>query len=295
MARLKAFAHVCKVAQALLPVRTGKSAGATLLAILALALCATPARAQYIGNVGLASTVSNFTYAGGLVTVVIPPCDATHTSNCIEMIGQAAHLLNLNYAIGNECEILLDGSADGSHWSTLAAAHFNQSNAAQSQLTTANGYFPLMRVKINPGGTTCAAITGTYSGFQVPLPLSNLALNFSNSAVGAVHNVGGTTIDTPYLFVGCQCFNPNNAVAWLQLFDAHASPILGTTPPTYQAAIPALGAFTLQPGVSLLGTLLLWAGATTTAGGATPVASALTCNFQINYNGPFVPLTPPSP
>ena len=278
MGRLSRLTSVCKLA----------------ILILAGVLCA---RGQYIGNVGQASTASNFTAPASASQTIVPTCDASHTTNCIAMIGQASHLVQVFYPGEAECTVWMDGSNDGVNWATLAAITFFHISLPRfgQQTMTANGWYQLIRLKVNPGsGDSCGAMTGTYSGWQYPLPLSPLGANFTSDAVGSAVNLSGLSVDAPYLVQGVSCYNPNSSVAWLELYDHGGTPTLGTDAFFFEQAIPATSSFTYS-GPNLEGTLMFWIAAVTAHAGATPVSTALNCNVQINYNGPFLPLTPSSP
>jgi len=278
MGSLKRFTRLCKMA----------------LVVAAFTAAVRPALAQYIGNVGQASTVSAFTISGGTTEQLVNPCSASITSNCIKMIGQASHLVQLNYGSRAQCTVLLEGSPDGTNWATLGAATWFAISLARfsEQTIVANGYYQLIRLKANPnGGDTCGAMTGNYAGFQTPLPLSPIATQFKSHTVAAAANIAGSTNSTPYLLAGFSCYNPNSSVAWLEFFDTFATVTLGTTPFFYEEAIPAMSTFSYT-GPNVLGLSGFSAAAVTAQGGATPVSTALSCNFQINYSGPFTPITP---
>jgi hypothetical protein len=256
-----------------------------------------PMAGQYLGNVGQASTQTSFAANPHNIQQIIPPCSASVTTNCIKMIGQVSHNVVMAEAGSVECGALLDGSLDGVTWETLASIYFTTSFTAP-RVMVANGYYPLLRLKLNPGGVaTCAAMTGSYSGFQTPLPISNLTQTVYQSAA-AVTQVDShfTTalFNIPSLVEGFACSNTNASVAWLQLFDATSAPTLGTGF-LFQIGLPANGTFVFPAGNAFLLHSLLWMGAATAAGGSTAVGTAVACNFQMNYWGPFSPLNPFSP
>ena len=126
--------------------------------------------------------------------------------------------------------------------------------------------------------------TGTGITTTVGLPLPGIGTGF--------------TIDISAVSTG---------TAWLQLFFAAPGTCNMLTLGTgffFQAAVPPGAWFTYTgPPISMFGTtgltapIQLCAGAATAPGGATPVggANALSCNFQLNYAGPYYPYTPPSP
>lgn len=279
MGRLKRFAHICKI-----------------LGVLALLTLPTPAVAQYLGTVGQASTVSTFSVTPGSSPALVPPCDATHTPpNCIKMIGQVSHLVTVSYkgAGANPCGIFLDGSADGVQWITLASWYFGGGGAPITLM--ANGYYPLIRLNVNPTSINCnEPMTGTYAGFQAPLPLSNLSRNYMSSSVAAPVKPALDAPLYPFIVESVQCYNPNNYTAWLDLFDTALPAVLGGGY-FYEIPIPANSLFIYPPVAALLGLNNFWAGAATASGGSSAVAAPLECGFQMNYWGPFAPLNPLSP
>ena len=287
MGYLTGFANVCK--------RHGGKFSATALLLLSSMMFVPATPAQYIGNVGQASTQSPFTSDAGAFQVLIPTCTTGGQTNCLKMIGQVSHQVIATYAgsVGHPCEVLLDGSLDGVLYQTLSSLYFSGPAATESMV--ANGNYPNLRLKINPGGlSTCAALNGTYTGFQTPLPVSSIATPIHQVASAIAQVNTAVTLNTPYLIAGVQCFNPNGGTAYLQLFDAAASPTLGTAY-FYEIGIPAGAVFNFPLGSSLLGKTILWMGAATAAGGSTAVGTAVDCNFQMNYWGPFAPLNPVSP
>jgi len=284
---MRRFADACK---------TGIQA-CFLLALWLYAFRTLPLRGQYLGNVGQASTQTSFVSAPIGVQEIVPTCTASVSTNCLKMIGQVAHSVVLVHSGSYECGVLLDGSLDGTVWETLGAVYFTTSFSAP-KVIVANGYYPLLRLKFNPGGvSSCGAFTGIYSGFQTPLPLSNLTQTVFQTAAAVTQVDSSFTaalFNIPSLVEGLSCTNPNGGTAWLQLFDAASAPTLGTGF-LFEVGIPASQTFVLPGGNSFLLHSLLWMGAATAAGGSTAVGTALPCNFQMNYWGPFSPLNPFSP
>lgn len=286
MGHLRHFANACKR-------HWGKLTGAALMLLGGMIFVpATPA--QYIGNVGQASTVNPISVGASHAQTILPACSGNQTLNCIKMIGQVGHLLTINYPAGDLCLVWLDGSFDGMSYTTIAQALLIPGTNSPQQLTTANGYYPLLRLKVNPAGAfNCSALTGTYSGFQTPLPITNLAVQH-HVAVSTIAAVGYGVDGVYYLWQGIECSNPNASTAYLQLYDAVVTPTLGTGY-IYEIGIGAGQTWNFPTGLSLLGIYEPWAGAATAAGGSTAVSTALDCNFQHNYWGPFAPLNPVSP
>ena len=112
---------------------------------------------------------------------------------------------------------------------------------------------------------------------------------------------GDPVWSTPAVFTSFQCSNPDPSnEAWLQLFVASGTPTIGQGNMTFGVPAgqtltysgPALSYYGLSVGsISATG---LYAAATTTPTGSTPVATAIICNFQTNGTGPYYPWNPPS-
>ena len=73
------------------------------------------------------------------------------------------------------------------------------------------------------------------------------------------------------------CYNPNAAVAYVQLFDTAGAVTLGTTLPKLSIGVPATQSSSFPIGAAFLAGIK--AAATTTATGSTAPATALDCNF----------------
>lgn len=263
----------------------------------------TPTPAQYIGSVSQASTQLNFSTTSAIsAPLAITACSASVTTNCLRMVGQAAHELNLTYSgigpSGSSCRVLLDGSADGTNWVTIGQAYFPNGSAYGTLTATvfANAYFPLIRVGIVPPTTGgCATLTLSYLGFQNPVPIPANGQNFLSTSVAAGISLGiipfsafqpvqGSNL--VWYLTSFQCSNPNTSTAWLNIGDGAA-----TGPWFFNVGIPAGDTYQYN-GPPQLGYNTLYFAAFTTAAGSTPVSTALVCNAQINYSGPFLPLSP---
>ena len=208
MGRLNRFAHVCKKLRA-----WAILAG---LALFLLAWAGQPAQSQYVGTVGQASTVSSFTYPGGVTEYTVGVCTATVKTNCIKMIGQASHALTINYPSGGTCDVFLEGSLDGATWEILSRLYFSGGFAALSQNTGANGFYPLVKLRFNPSGIfTCGAMSGVYTGLQTPFVPTGASQNFWVNAVSTPVDIARWLTYTPiarylYLVDGFQCYNPDS-------------------------------------------------------------------------------------
>lgn len=109
-----------------------------------------------------------------------------------------------------------------------------------------------------------------------------------NSTLGwtpSLQNALSTTVKSIKASAGTlgsyYCWNPNAAVAYVQIFDA-SSVTLGTTVPKWSIGIPPTGAANLEMAVGLHFGTAIQVAATTTATGLTANASALDCNFGFN-------------
>jgi len=208
------------------------------------------------------------------------------------MIGQVSHQVTVYYPSGAANAVLLEGSQDGVNWSVLAQILFNAGQTTPGVMV-ANGYYQVLRLAVNPGSATVAAIKGVYAGFQSPLPASNVVTQFLATGITAAQIVGfNGSWFPPYLVSGFQCSNPNAATAWLELYDSTVGATLGVTTYEYEVGIPAGNTFVYPGSVSFLGVGALWVGAATAQGGTTPVGTGLSCDFQLSYSGPFAPFTP---
>jgi hypothetical protein len=269
------------------------------LVLLAVSFFTRPAESQYMGNVSQASTLTQFGWAafpvGPSGNAVMVPCGTGVAPPCIRMIGQVSHAVSLYYTGGgtNACQVFFDGSADGSNWYSLGAWNFPSTAptlSVQTGTITVNAFYPLVRVvMVPPAHDTCAGLTGTYLGFQTPVPISNVALPFKTNSVSTPVAPGYASA-LPYLVTGFNCTNSNGSTAWLNLFDALASPT-DTTKSFYEIAILTGQTFSYS-GPAMLGQYTFYASAVTAEGGAVAVSTPLSCTFELNYWGPFTP-TPP--
>ena len=87
--------------------------------------------------------------------------------------------------------------------------------------------------------------------------------------------------------LGVNCYNPNAAAVWLQLFDTASSITLGTTPPTLQWQLPpsqSSGWLQVQrsgpaAGGAYYATNSLQVAVTTVAGGSAAPSSSVSCDL----------------
>ena len=239
-------------------------------------------------------------------TQYIPAC-TTSQAGCIPNYEQVGQTINYTFTTnpGSQllanCAILLDGSNDGTNWVTFGASGnaFGQKVGSFS----ANAYYPFRRLKIPE---CISAITIVYIGYGSSVTVNPQPFPGPSRLGVIATNVQGVVRadpvwSTPAVFTSFQCSNPDPTnEAWLQLFVAASTPTIAQgnmtfgIPPaqTITYSGPALSYYALSVGtITATG---LYAAATTSATGATPVATAIICNFQTNGTGPYYPWNPPS-
>lgn len=114
---------------------------------------------------------------------------------------------------------------------------------------------------------TVAIAPATSGGWSV-----NSQTALSNTKVAVKASAGS--------FGGYMLYNPNAAVAYVQVFDvASASVTLGTTAPTYVITVPPAAGANLEFSLGIAHATAITLAATTTATGSTAPASALTGFF----------------
>lgn len=253
--------------------------------------------AQNTGTVQLATRVQTFSY------------NSTYAGQVINIgsVSQVGHMINFFWPVQELnpvtlCHLSFEGSVTGnSPWYSMASGVATKTvTFVNSQVIYANGYWPYLRVVINPEGFTPCE-TGTfsliYSGFATAVPINNLTntIDVTGDLGGAtaVAPPGITNVPTgPFILAGLQCSNSGGSAAFVQYFSQSAAPTLGTSSPLMTALIPAGGNWAYS-GPQIAQTIhdqYFWLAATTTRTGSTP-ASNVSCIMQINYNGPFYPLS----
>jgi len=230
---------------------------------------------------------------------------ATTTIVTIPNVNQIGDAVSYQWGTSpTNCIFTLDGSNDQTNWFSTAAASANSGQTAGYLIS--NGYWTFHRLKFsNCSRSTGAPVaTGTYVGYGQTLAINPVTTSLPTFSIASVTSVLGAALGSPFLLQGFQCFNPNGSTAFLQLFNSLTSPTLGSST-FYQVGIPAGALFSYSGPpivvswstvVSQTSTInILYAGASTAAGGSTAVSSGLTCTFTLNAAGPFYPLTPISP
>jgi hypothetical protein len=203
----------------------------------------------------------------------------------VNNIGQAAHTISFTSTapVPAYCPVFLEGSADNLIWAKMATVNSYYS------IASANGQFQFFRISFNEvnDGRCVGGGTINYVGYQTPLPYPPNTINFYVTSVGDPVEVG--QFDTqPMAIAGIQCYNPNASAAYLEIFDAfgyEVSPPALTAPFAAFLEIPATSSGVLQ-GNNLRILKGAYLGAATSLGG-TVVSSTLSCNVQMNINGPF--------
>jgi hypothetical protein len=188
-----------------------------------------------------------------------------------------------------------EGSNDNSNWVILGVMN-TFLNYSYPSNTYTNGYFKYYRFRVNPNGNAACngkSFSGVYTGYQSPLSVNQVfqGTEITFKDMTSFASVGGTQIQ-PTLIGGLQCTTPN-AATFLQIVDSAGTPTLGTAAPVIQVSIPQNTTYTYT-GPPLMFFNNPWFGASTTLGGATPVASNVICTVQANQNGPFYPFFVPS-
>ncbi len=136
----------------------------------------------------------------------------------------------------------------------------------------------------NPNGQATSANSSpvVIASDQSAVPVSG-TVNLSPSTTGGWSVSSQTALTTTVTvsgaagkFGGYMFFNPNTAVAYLQVFDTAGAVTLGTTTPTFVIPIPAGGAANVEFANGIAVTSGIKIAATTTATGATTVSTATT-------------------
>jgi len=218
----------------------------------------------------------------------------TTTTFPIHNIGQTAHTLTaVGYPKGaHGCTLQLQGAGDTFNWVTLAVIADPDISGPPYPATVggytsfASGAFSYYRIAAN---LETAACTGTetlfYTGYQFGPTILSGSENFPLSVSSPTSAYSHESDPLPYQVLGVDCYNPNGSTAYLQMFDANSTPTLGTAF-SFQVGIPQTSTVYL-PLNSITGLRHLYLGASTTAGGATAVSTALVCSVQVNRRGPF--------
>lgn len=246
-----------------------------LFSMLTLAGCPVTAPAQYMGTFSQQTVAQSFS---GTMTAL-----ATHVD--LQNLGQAGHSITVS---APSCDVTLDGSADGTNWTVLAASLANPGPAT----VFANGYWTHLRLTFNYA--VVAACNGVaynvqYTGFQFPIPTSPfehyaVGTTYTAISVGAASQPNSTTQGL-WQLIGFTCTNPNASTAYLQVVDSNTA-ALGANE-VYEAAIPANSQFQYA-GPPVLGSFTFVLGATTTSRGSTVVTTSLACSVQTGQAISFI-------
>ena len=212
---------------------------------------------------------------------------------------QTGHTVEVQWPshVSAGCPIQLDGSGDGANWFAVASAATagGYVSSAGFEFLTANGYFTFLRIKVF-GTSTCSGVahTGIYTGYQTPLPLSNIASITDYVGVAGVSSLATLAPSGPANGIRAfQCLNTNAAIVFLQIFNAASPPSLGGVV-IFQAAVPSSGSF-MYIGPELVGQNVFYVGASTTSSGTVAVSSPIACTFEQDFSGPWLPTLLASP
>jgi hypothetical protein len=268
------------------------AAALAALVAVALVLSDQSAQSQFNGYFAQQTVTKTFSVAAPNATKI-----------ALTNFGQAGHSVLYTAASTTTCagEVRLEVSQDGTTYSTAAVGLTVNAALGGTQTSFyASGYFPWMRLNLNPHGEDCTGVTfaGTYVGYQLPIsiPVSSLTaiVSASTGTKISVFNTGIHVSDIysgPYYLKGFDCTNPGGSTAYLQLIDGASSGIFLGAGELYEVPIPAgltvSRTFNL-PGVP--GVQTLWVGAATTFQGSTAVGTPVDCTIEWSYAGPFWPL-----
>ena len=246
------------------------------------------AAAQFIGYAAQQVVTRDFFFPAGV---------PTQGTLSFQNIGQAGHTVVYWWVAGGagNCTLSLQGSFDGAVWTTIAAGP-DALNSVGPRFTFANGYFSIMRINVNPNfDAACqSSLHGSYTGYQSPLPITKITNTIRVAAIAAPTPINtNMNVSTPAIIEGFECYNPDNqGTAYLQIFaSAVVPPALGGPSMIFEVAIPTLQTYSYPGPAFHAGQSRQWAGAATALGGNVAVGTPLVCNFQLNYRGPFYPVT----
>ena len=135
--------------------------------------------------------------------------------------------------------------------------------------TTMTGSLPVA-IASNQSTLNVVAVANSTSGYSV-----------ATGSIGATKTDIGTA-NTAGIVSGWYFYNPNNSVAYVQVFNLQASAVtLGTTAPVYSIGIPALSAANLMSPTGITHSTAISIAVTTTRAGSTNVGS--TVDYNIFY------------
>lgn len=115
----------------------------------------------------------------------------------------------------------------------------------------------------------CLAPIAAAAQVTAPVPVKLPAL----LAVAQTVRTGGGVLQW------AACYNPNAAVAYVQVFDS-AAPTVGTTAAALALPVPATSNIVFPVASQYFNGVTV--AATTTPGGSTALGTALVCNFGVN-------------
>jgi hypothetical protein len=140
------------------------------------------------------------------------------------------------------------------------------------------------------GGTYNTSAPGPSNGQQEPLQLdaaANLKVTIlpgtTNGWTPILENGLSTTVQTVKGSAGelgaYYCWNPNGAVAYIQIFDTGGTVTLGSTAPKWSIGIPPTSAANLELANGMNFASAIKVAATTTATGSSAPSTGIDCNF----------------
>lgn len=255
---------------------------ASILAFSLIACGPKSSQAQFTGYIAQQTVVESFSVSAGTPTPLAYITLANY--------GQGGHSISYTWTTGGHaCVLALQVSGDGVLWTDIAyGPALENIGIVPSNVTYANGYFPFLRIAVNPNSDVgcLSGVTGNYVGYQFPIAIPDRSTNVTKSNIAAAQDIPGsiTTASFEPVLNSFQCYNPNGATAYFQILTG----ALGSTI-IYQIGIPQGQTFSYT-GPPLSIPVLNWtAGAATLADGAVAVGTGCVCNFQLNPFGPVLP------
>lgn len=125
------------------------------------------------------------------------------------------------------------------------------------------------------------AVSNTNPLYVTAIPTNANGYSVATGSIGNTKTDIGTA-NTAGIVAGWYFYNPNNSVAYVQVFNLQASAVtLGTTAPVYSIGVPALSAANLMSPTGITHSTAISIAVTTTRAGSTNVGS--TVDYNIFY------------
>jgi hypothetical protein len=266
-----------------------------VLAILGILMCVPKippnrVQAQFTGYVSLQTVRTSF-------SMTMSPSPTVFTG--IQNLGQSSHLIQYQFVSTpvHGCSFLFDGSNNNVNWNTLASGNDTEGLVNGNAISTANGYFQYLRIKANPNSLAACSgevLSGTYTGYQVPLPISQQYFMGRSYNVSNPVKLTPLSFPNPWVLGGFHVENTASGAvnAFVQFFDSTAA-TLGTN--VILEVNVAAGSNYTYTGPAMVGLSGISVGAATALDGSTAAGTAVYVEATFNQQGPFYPLFPVSP